>query len=59
MAKGIADRIGLSGSSIIHKPNDKNEVVLERSLPDHRTALQVIGETLVNAEYGVVSVATN
>ena len=51
MAKGIADRIGLSsGWSITHKTTGKDEVVLERPLPDHRTALQAIEETLVNPE---------
>jgi len=55
MAKGMADRIGLSsGWSVIHKPNGQNEVVLERPLPDHRTALQAIGETLISPEYGVI-----
>jgi acetate kinase len=56
MAKGIAERIGLgSGSSIAHKPNGKNEVILEQSLPDHRAALQAIEEILVHPEYGVIA----
>lgn len=55
IAKGMADRIGLSsGWSVIHKPYGQNEVVLERPLPDHRTALQVIGQTLISPEYGVI-----
>jgi acetate kinase len=56
MARGMADRIGLSsGGAVIHKPDGQNEVVLERPLPDHRTALQVIGQTLISPEYGVIS----
>jgi acetate kinase len=55
MAKGIADRIGLSsGSSVVYKPNDQNEVVIEIPLPDHRTALAAIGQTLINPDYGVI-----
>lgn len=55
MAKGIADRIGLSsGWSITHKTTGKDEVVLERPLPDHRTALQVIEETLIDPNYGAI-----
>jgi acetate kinase len=56
MAKGMADRIGLSsGESVIHKPEGKNEVVLEKPLPDHRAALQTIGQTLISPQYGVIS----
>jgi acetate kinase len=56
MAKGIADRIGLSsGCSITHKTNGKNEVVLEHPLPDHRAALQAIEEILVDPEHGVIA----
>jgi acetate kinase len=56
MAKGIADRIGLgSGSAVIHKPEGQNEVVLEEPLPDHRTALAAIGQTLISPQYGVIS----
>jgi acetate kinase len=56
MARGMADRIGLgSGGSIIHKPDGQNEVVLERPLPDHRTALQIIGQTLISPQHGVIS----
>jgi acetate kinase len=56
IAKGIADRIGLSsGWSITHKTIGKDEVVLERPLPDHRTALQAIGETLINPDHGAIS----
>jgi acetate kinase len=56
MAKGIADRIGMSsGCSIAHKPNGKNEVVLEQPLSDHRAALLAIEEILVHPEYGVIA----
>jgi acetate kinase len=56
MARGIADRIGLSsGSSVVHKPNDQNEVVIEIPLPDHRAALAAIGQTLINPQHGVIS----
>jgi acetate kinase len=56
IARGMADRIGLSsGGAVIHKPDGQNEVVLEKPLPDHRTALQVIGQTLLSPQYGVIS----
>ncbi len=56
LAKGMADRIGLeSGCSVTHKPTGKNEVVLEKPLPDHKTALQAIGHALINPEYGIIS----
>jgi acetate kinase len=56
IAKGLADRIGMSsGCSITHKPNGKNEVVLEQPLPDHRAALLAIEEILVHPEYGVIT----
>jgi acetate kinase len=56
MAKGIADRIGLSsGWSITHQTTGKDEVVLERPLPDHRTALQAVGEILVKTDHGAIA----
>jgi acetate kinase len=59
MAKGIADRIGLSsGCSITHKTTGKDEVVIERPLPDHRTALQVIEETLIDSNHGAIKDVT-
>jgi acetate kinase len=56
VAKGMADRIGLSSDcSIVHTTTGKNEVVLERPLPDHRAALKAIREVLVNPDHGAIA----
>ena len=54
LAKGLAERIGVSGSNISHKPAGKDEVVITKDLPDHRTALLAIEEALVSSEHGVI-----
>ncbi|OHB58473.1 MAG: acetate kinase [Planctomycetes bacterium GWF2_50_10] len=54
LAKGLVERIGLPGSNIAHKPNGKDEVVINKDLPDHRAALAAIEEALVSPVHGVI-----
>jgi acetate kinase len=53
LASGVADRIGQSGSRISHKPADQKEQIFEKSLPQHRVALQEIYDILRNDKSGV------
>ena len=53
IAKGGCERIGIDGSFLKHKANGK-EVVIERAMPDHKAAISLMLETLVDKEYGAI-----
>lgn len=55
MAKGLAERIGIKGSRLKHAVPGKDEAIIERELPDHKAALKLIMDILVDGEYGVIS----
>jgi acetate kinase len=55
LAKGLAERIGLSGSNLSHKPANNEEIKIERPLPDHRAALLAIEEALTDPKHGVIN----
>ncbi|RKD34393.1 acetate kinase [Thermohalobacter berrensis] len=54
LAKGLAERIGIDGSRVEHKPSGKEEVVIEKPMKDHKVALEIVINALVNPEHGVV-----
>lgn len=51
--KGLIERIGLDGANISHKKDGK-ETVIERDLPSHKEAVQLLFEVLLNEEYGLI-----
>lgn len=53
LCKGLAERIGISGSRLIHRLDTK-KLVLEREMKDHEQALKLILETLTDKEWGVI-----
>jgi len=53
LCKGLAERIGISGSRLIHKLDTK-KLVLDREMKDHEQALKLILETLTDKEWGVI-----
>lgn len=53
IAKGGCERIGISGSFLVHKYNGK-EVTINREMPTHKDAIELMLETLVHEEYGVI-----
>ena len=53
IAKGVCDRIGIDGSFLNHKANGK-EVVIERAMPDHKAAISLMLEALVDKEHGAI-----
>lgn len=53
VAKGGCERIGLEGSFLKHK-TAKGETVIEKALPDHKVAVQLVLDTLTDAEWGVI-----
>ena len=53
MAKGLCERIGIDGSKLTHKANDK-EMVVEQPMPKHTEAISLVMKALVDPEYGVL-----
>ena len=54
LARGMADRIGLSGSYIYHRPTGRAEKKVERPFPDYETVLKVVFEVLTDSNSGVI-----
>ncbi|GHS91230.1 acetate kinase [Planctomycetales bacterium] len=53
LAKGLVERIGLPKAILTHKVGD-NKNVFERDIPNHEVGMQLILDTLVGAECGVI-----
>ena len=54
LAKGLAERIGIDGSLLTHTPAGKDKVKLEVPMPDHKEAVRLVIEALLDAEHGVI-----
>jgi len=52
---GIVERIGLEMSNIEHKPLDKPEFEEKKVCPDHKTAIEWIIKTILDADHGCIS----
>ncbi len=55
LATGIVERVTIGGSSITHKASGKADFVLEHECPNHTVAIELILNTLVDQEYGVIT----
>ena len=53
-AKGLCERIGIEGSKLTHQPAGKDKVVIENPMPDHKVAIQMVLDALVDSVHGVV-----
>ncbi|SDZ01988.1 acetate kinase [Proteiniborus ethanoligenes] len=54
LAKGLAERIGIEGSRIKHKPTGKEEVVIEKPMDNHKVVLEIVLNALVDSNYGII-----
>ncbi len=54
IAKGLCERIGIEGSKLTHEPAGKDKVVIEKAMPTHQTAIELVMEALQNPEHGVI-----
>lgn len=53
LAKGLVERIGIEGSVLTHKVNDE-KVVIEQPMKDHKVAIGLVLDALVNEKHGVI-----
>lgn len=51
--KGLIERIGIEGSNIVHNVNGE-KTKIERYLPSHKEAVELLFEVLLDAEYGII-----
>jgi len=54
LAKGLVERIGISGSLITHYPAGKNIKKKEIDIPDHRRGIELAVDALLNNNHGVI-----
>ncbi|WIV10820.1 acetate kinase [Proteiniborus sp. MB09-C3] len=54
LAKGLAERIGIEGSRIKHKPTGKEEVLIEKPMDNHKVALGIVLNAIVDPNHGVI-----
>ena len=55
LAKGVADRIGISGGNFKHKVDGREDYKINVQMKDHAEAIQLVIDTLTSAEHGVIS----
>lgn len=53
IAKGGCERIGIRGSRLVHK-TDKGETDIEQDMPNHKVAIKLVLDALVNKDYGAI-----
>jgi acetate kinase len=52
LAKGLLDRVGITGTILEHEPAGKEKVTIKQEMPDHTAGMKMILNVLVNDEYG-------
>ncbi len=55
LAKGLCERIGIDGGSLTHQPAGKDKIKIEREMPDHTVAVQMVIGALTDKEHGVIA----
>ena len=54
LAKGLCERIGIDGSRIVYQPAGGEKITTESPMPTHKQAIQMVLDSLVNPENGVI-----
>ena len=54
LAKGLCERIGIDGSMLTHKVPGKDNYVVEKAMPTHKEAIELVMAALTDAKYGVI-----
>lgn len=54
LAKGLCERIGIEGSMLTHKVPGKDNYVVEKPMPSHVTAIEMVMAALQDENYGVI-----
>ncbi|MTI69958.1 MAG: acetate kinase [Firmicutes bacterium] len=54
LAKGLGERIGIEGSKVVHKPSGNDKVVIEKPMENHKVALEIVLNALVDKDHGII-----
>lgn len=54
LAKGLVERIGLEMGMLKHMPIDKDKVEISEKIPNHRVAVKMMLDALLDENHGVV-----
>ncbi len=54
IAKGLCERIGIEGSKLTHQPAGKDKAVIEKDMPNHQVAIELVMEALQDPNHGVI-----
>ncbi|WP_276979416.1 acetate/propionate family kinase [Johnsonella ignava] len=54
LAKGLCERIGISGSKLTHEPVGGEKFIVEKDMPDHNIAISLVMKALTDKEHGVI-----
>lgn len=54
LCKGLVERIGIEGSRIKHDTTGKERVTIEEPMKDHKVALGLVLNALINEEHGAI-----
>lgn len=55
IAKGLVERIGIEGSVLTHKPSGKEPFEVKTPMSNHKVAMELVLDALVDKEHGVIS----
>ena len=55
LAKGLCDRIGIAGGNFKHKVEGREDYKLDVQMKNHAEAVQLVLDTLVSKEHGVIA----
>ena len=55
LAKGLVERIGIDGSRIKHIRTGQDAVVTDTPIPEHKTAVKLVLDNLLDGEHGALS----
>jgi acetate kinase len=54
LAKGLVERIGLESGMLKHQPAGREKVEVQAKIPNHRVAVKMMLEALLDENYGVI-----
>lgn len=55
LAKGLCERIYIEGSKLVHQIPGKDKFIVEKPMPNHEVAIQLVLEALTDKEHGVLN----
>jgi len=55
LAKGVIQRIGIDGSYLEYEYGADQELTIEREITDHKSGIQLLMDTILDKEYGVIN----